>query len=55
MNKVIVTPVVVGSLGVISGKFERYIKKLDVKIAREIIQKTELFGTARLLRKVLSL
>ena len=48
-------PVVVGALGVMSDKFERYSKKLDVKMAKEVIQKTQLLGTAMLLRKVLSL
>ena len=55
VNKVTVIPVVVGALGVISDMFERHIKKLDVKIAMEIIQKAALLGTAMLLRKVLSL
>ena len=55
MNKVTVIPVVIGALGVISDKFERYMEKLEVKIAIEIIQKTALLGTARILRKVLSL
>ena len=55
MNKVTVIPVVIGAFGVISDKFERYMEKLDVKIAMEIIQKTALLGTARILRKVLSL
>ena len=55
VSNVTVIPVVVGALGVISDKFERYIKKLDVKIAMEVIQKTALLGTAMLLRKVLSL
>ena len=48
-------PVVIGALGVISDKFERYMEKIDVKIAMAIIQKTALLGTARILRKVLSL
>ena len=55
VNKVTVIPVVVGALGVMSDMFERHIKKLDVKIAMEIIQKAALLGTAMLLRKVLSL
>ena len=54
-NKVSVIPVVIGALGVISDKFERYMEKLDVKIAMDTIQKTALLGTARILRKVLSL
>ena len=55
MNKVTVIPVVIEALGVISEKFERYMEKLDVKIAMEIVQNTALLGTARILRKVLSL
>ena len=46
MNKVTVIPVVVGALGVISDIFERYSKKLDVKIAVEMIQKAAILGTA---------
>ena len=55
MNKVTVIPVVIGALVVISDKFERYMEKLDVKIAMESMQKTALLGTERILRKVLSL
>ena len=51
VNRFTVIPVVVGALGVISDKFERYSKKLDVKIAMEVIQKRALLGTAMLLRK----
>ena len=52
VNNVTVIPARVGALGVISDKFERYTKKLNVKIVMEVIQKTALFGTAMLLRKV---
>ena len=52
VSKVTVIRVVVGALGVISDMFERYIKKLDAKIAMEIIQKAALLGRAMLLRKV---
>ena len=55
VNNVIVVSVVVGALGVILDKFERYIKKLDLKMAMEVIQKTALLGTPMLLRKILSL
>ena len=43
------------SLGVISDKFEKHIKKLGVEIATDVIQKIALLGSARILRKVLSL
>ena len=52
MNKVTVIPLVIGALGVIADKFERYMEKMDKKIATAIIQKTALLG---ILRKVLSL
>ena len=55
VNKITVIPVVVGALGVISDMFEKNSKKLCVKIAMGIIQKTALLGTAMLLQKVLSL
>ena len=55
MNKVTVIPVVIGALGAISDKFERYMEKMDVQIATAIIQKMALLGTARILRKVLLL
>ena len=52
MNRVTLIPIVAGALGVVSGMFQSYIKKFDVKIAMEIIQKAALLGTAMLLRKV---
>ena len=55
MRNVTVVLLVIGALGAISDKFERHIEKLGVKIAIDIIQKTALFGSARILRKVLSL
>ena len=55
VNNAKVIPVVVGALGVISDKFKRYIKKLDVKIAMKVIQETALLGIAMLLPKALSL
>ena len=55
MIKAAVTPVVIGASGVISDEFERHMQKLEVKIAMEVIQKTALLRTARILRKVLSL
>ena len=55
MRSATVVPVVIGALGVISDKFEKHIKKLGVKIAIDVIQKTALLGSARILRKVLSI
>ena len=55
LRKVIVIPVVVGALGLISKDFKKHLEKADRSIRIEIIQKTVLLGTARILRKVLSL
>ena len=55
MKSVTVLPVVIGALGAVSQRFSGYVNKVRAKIKLEIIQETALFGTARLLRKVLSL
>ena len=53
--KVIVVPVVIGSDGAISVNFNEYMKRIGVNVRLEVIQKTALLGTAKILRKVLSL
>ena len=55
MRKVIVVPVVIGALGSVSVNFKEYMKRFSVKVRLEVIQKTALLGTAKILRKVLSL
>ena len=55
MKSVTVLPVVIGALGAVSQRFAGYVNKVGANIKLEIIQKTALLGTARLLRKVLSL
>ena len=55
MRKVIVFPVVIGALGVVSVNFKEYMKRIGVNVRLEVIQKTALLGTAKILRKVLSL
>ena len=56
MRKVIiVVPVVVGALEAVSVNFKKYMKQIGVKVSLEVIQKTALLGTAKILRKVLSL
>ena len=55
MRKVIVVPVVIGALGAVSVNFKEYMKRIGVKVSLEVIQKTALLGTAKILRKVLSL
>ena len=55
MKTVKVIPVVIGALGAISDKFDKHTEEIGVKIRLQVIQKTALLGTARILRKVLSL
>ena len=54
MRKVIVIPVI-GALGAVSVNFKEYMKRIGVNVKLEVIQKTALLGTAKILRKVLSL
>ena len=55
MKKVKVIPVVIGALGAISDKFDKHTEEIGVQIRLQVIQKTALLGTARILRNVLSL
>ena len=55
MRKVIVVPVVIGALGAVSVNFKEYMRQIGVKVRLAVIQKTALLGTAKILRKVLSL
>ena len=53
MKKVVVIPIVVGPLGTITTKFEKYIESLGIYIRIEHVQKSAFLGTARIIRKVL--
>ena len=55
MQKFIVVPVVIGALGAVSVNFKEYMKRIGVYVRLEVIQKTALLGTAKILRKVLFL
>ena len=55
MRKFSVVPVVIGALGAVSVNFKEYMKRIGVNVRLEVIQKTALLGTAKILRKVLSL
>ena len=46
-----VVPAVVGALGVVSKRFDAWLEKLGITIRMELLQKTALLGTARILRK----
>ena len=49
MKKTVVIPIVVGALGTITTKFEKYIKSLRIEIKIEHVQKSALLGTARII------
>ena len=55
MRKVIVVPFVIGALGAVSVNFKEYMKRIGVNVRLEVIQKTALLGTAKILRKKLFL
>ena len=55
MRKVIVVSVVIEALGALSVNFKEYMKPIGVKVRLDVIVKTALLGTAKILRKVLSL
>ena len=54
IRKVSVIPVVVGILGAVSTRFEKFLKDIGITLNIEHAQKTALLGTARILRLVLS-
>ena len=54
MRKVIVVPAVIGALGAVSVNFKEYMKRIGVNVRLEVIQKTVLLGTAKILRKVMT-
>ena len=48
-----VLPVVIGALGTVPKKLESNLRRMGTNTSIELIQKTDLLGTARILRKVL--
>ena len=54
MRKVVI-PVVLRALGAVLVNFKECMKRIGVNVKLEVIQKTALLGTAKILRKVLSL
>ena len=52
-SQVMVVPVVFGALGVISKKLKGWLKKLNVKSSTELLKKSALPGTAKILRHIL--
>ena len=52
-NKVMVMPIIVGSLGTIFQDLEKILKELEIRGKIETIQTTGLLRSARILRRVL--
>ena len=55
IRKVQVVPVVIGALGSVTKRFDKWNEKLDIQCNFVDMQKTALLGTARILRKVLEM
>ena len=53
--KMKIIPLVVGSLGAISKQFVNRLKQIGITARIAQVQKTDLLGTARILRKVLEI
>ena len=54
IRKVSVIPVVIGAIGAVSTRSEKFIKDIRITLETEHAQKTALLGTARILRFVLN-
>ena len=54
MRKVLVIPVVVGALGAVSTRFQKFVKDIGITLKIEYVEKITLLGTARILRLVLN-
>ena len=50
-----VVPVVIGALGSVTKRFDKWIEKLEIQCNFVDMQKTALLGTARILREVLEM
>ena len=53
LNQVEVIPIVVGALGTVSKRLEGFLEKIGTVIPTEMLQKTVLLGTARIIRRVM--
>ena len=55
MKEVEVTPIVIGALGTVTQDFKRWMEKTGLQLLVEMLQKSCLLGTARIIRKVLDM
>ena len=54
MKKVIVIPIVIGALGAVTSRLNEWLRRLDITVQAEHLQKTTLFGTSRIRRRHLN-
>ena len=50
-----VVPIVVEALGTVPKRLPSYLELLDINLSLELLQKSAILGTARILRKVLEM
>ena len=55
LRNVEIIPVLIGALGSVSAEFDRWIGKLGITCNVEVMRKSVLLGTARILRNVLEI
>ena len=48
-------PIFFGAIGTVAGRFEQYLEEIGVTTRIELIQKSTLLGTARIIRQVLDI
>ena len=53
VNKVFIIPIIIGALGSVNKRFKSYLEQLKCDVHLEVVQRTCLLGSARILRKVL--
>ena len=54
-EKVVILPIAIGAVGTVTGKVRRNLENLGINLSVDVVQKTCLLGTARILRKVLDM
>ena len=55
LKNVEIASVVIGALGSVSAEFDRWMRKLGITCIVQVIQKSALLGTVKVLRKVLEM
>ena len=53
LKKISIIPVVIGALGTIPKRLEKFMKEIGTEVKIGLLQKSVLLGTARILRRVL--